>query len=105
LLHLVHERRSTPATVNVYAAAITFLYRVTLKRSEVVTDVARLKTPMHLPRLVTGTEVSRLLVALPTQRLRAMAMLGPKVGSMKNDDASLIERVPEAVPVERPAPK
>ena len=33
LLHLIRERKVHPATVNVYAAAICFFYRVTLRRS------------------------------------------------------------------------
>jgi len=75
LLHLVHQRRAKAATVNVYAAAIAFLYRVTLKRPDIVTDVARLKTPMHLPRFLSGPEAERLLAALPTVRWQAVAML------------------------------
>jgi site-specific recombinase XerD len=80
LLHLIHEVKAAPATVNVYAGAIQFLYRVTLKRPEVVMDVVRVKTPMRLPRFLTGAEVSRLLVALPTARLQAMAMLAYGAG-------------------------
>ena len=80
LLHLIHEVKAAPATVNVYSQAIQFLYRVTLKRPEVVADVVRVKTPMRLPRFLTGTEVSRLLVALPTVRLQAIAMLAYGAG-------------------------
>lgn len=80
LLHLLQERRAAPGTVNVYAAAIGFLYRVTLKRPEVVAEVVRMKTPMRLPRFPSGPEVARLLVALPTARLQAMAMLAYGAG-------------------------
>jgi site-specific recombinase XerD len=80
LLHLIHEVKAAPATVNVYAGAIRFLYRVTLKRAEVVADVVRMKTPMSLPRFVGGAEVERLLWALPTARLQAIAMLAYGAG-------------------------
>jgi site-specific recombinase XerD len=80
LLHLIHEKRSTPSTVNLYSAAIAFLYRVTLKRPEVVADVVRLKTPMRLPRFLSGPEVARLLANLPTARLQTMAMLAYGAG-------------------------
>jgi hypothetical protein len=74
LLHLIHEVKAAPSTVNVYAGAIQFLYRVTLKRPEVVADVVRVKEPMRLPRFLSGAEVERLLVALPTLRHQAMAI-------------------------------
>jgi site-specific recombinase XerD len=80
LLHLAHEVKAAPSTVNVYAGAIQFLYRVTLKRPEVVADVVRVKEPMRLPRFLSGAEVERLLVALPTLRHQAMAMLAYGAG-------------------------
>jgi integrase/recombinase XerD len=43
-------------------------------------DVARMKTPMRLPRFVSGPQVARLLVALPTARLQTMAMLAYGAG-------------------------
>jgi integrase/recombinase XerD len=56
LLHLIHEAKVTPPTVNTYAAAIRFLFTVTLKRP----DVVRTKTPMHLPSILSGAEVEGL---------------------------------------------
>ena len=61
LLSLLNEAKVSPSTVNTYAAAIRFLYGVTLKRPDVVADVVRMKTPMRVPRLLSGTEVERLL--------------------------------------------
>jgi site-specific recombinase XerD len=85
-LYLLREAGVSASTVNVYASAIRFLYRVTLKRPEVVTDLVRVKTPMHLPRVLSGVEVERLLAALPTLRHRVMGMLaygaGLRVGEL-----------------------
>ena len=46
LLHLVRERRS-PSTFNVYAAALKFLYTVTLDRPEEIARMPRMRVPMH----------------------------------------------------------
>ncbi len=59
LLHLIHDAKASPSTVNVYGGAIRFLYNVTLKRPEVVADVVYMKTPMRLPRVLSGTDVAR----------------------------------------------
>src|SRR5580704_3790752 len=49
LLHLIQERKLCPASLNVYAAAIKFLYQVTLGRPEEVGQVPRMRVPMHVP--------------------------------------------------------
>jgi site-specific recombinase XerD len=89
LLHLIDEVKSSPATVNVYSAAIQFLYRVTLKRPEVVVDVVRVKTPMRLPRFLSGTEVERLLASITKKKLRAMVMLAYGAGLRVSEIARL----------------
>ena len=61
---MLHEAKASPGTVNIYAAAIRFLFAVTLKRPEVVADLVRLKTPMHLPRVLCGTEVEGVFAAI-----------------------------------------
>jgi hypothetical protein len=38
LLFLLNEAKASPSTVNTYAAAIRFLYCVTLKRPDVVAN-------------------------------------------------------------------
>ncbi len=66
--------------MNVYAAAIRFLYCVTLKRPEVVTGLVHVKTPMRLRRVLSGVDVARLSAALPTERYRVMGMLAYGAG-------------------------
>src|SRR4051794_26246290 len=61
LLYLIREQKVHPATSNVYAGAIKFLYRVTLKRPEQVLEVTQRKVPMRVPTLLSGTEIERLL--------------------------------------------
>jgi site-specific recombinase XerD len=86
LLYLIHEANRSPSTINVYAAAIRFLFAVTLKRPDVVADVVPMKTPMRLPRVLSGTEVEKLIGALGTAKHLAMAMLlygaGLRVGEL-----------------------
>jgi site-specific recombinase XerD len=89
LLHLIREAKVAPPTVNIYAAAISFLFKVTLKRPHVVAEVVRMKTPMHLPRFLSGTEVERLLAALPTLKHRAMIMLAYGAGLRVSEVARL----------------
>ena len=79
-LYLLREAGVSASTVNVYAAAIRFLYCVTLKRPEAVAELVRVKTPMRLPRVLSGVEVARLLEALPTLRHRLMGMLAYGAG-------------------------
>src|SRR5262249_169141 len=64
LLHLMDNKKVQPATFNVYAGAIQFLYRVTLKRPQEVSDLPRMKVRMRLPTILSGTEVERLLSAI-----------------------------------------
>lgn len=64
LLHLVEDRSLHPATFNVYAGALRFLYRVTLSRPEEAFDIPRMRVPMRLPVILSGSEVERLLRAM-----------------------------------------
>jgi len=89
LLSLINDAKAAPATVNTYAAAIRFLYCVTLKRPEVVADVVRLKTPMHVPHILSGTEIERLLAAIPTTKHRAMVMLAYGAGLRVSEVAQI----------------
>src|SRR5580658_377939 len=80
MLHLVREKKARPRTVNVYAGAIKFLYGVTLGRPQEAGAIPRMKVPMQLPVVLSGTEVERLLNALPSATHRAVAMLAYGAG-------------------------
>jgi integrase/recombinase XerD len=75
LLYLIHERKLCAASYNVYSAALTFLYRVTLERPEEVRGMPRMRVPMHVPVVLSAVEVAQLLGALATDRQRVMVML------------------------------
>jgi site-specific recombinase XerD len=79
-LHLLHVTKAQGETVNVYGSALRFFYRVTLPRPEVVADMVRMKVPMRLPRFLSGTEVERLLAAMPSMKHRAIVMLAYGAG-------------------------
>ena len=70
LLHLVQERKFHPATFNVYAGALKFLYVVTLGRPEETARMPRMRVPMRMPVVLTAAEVARLLCVLRKPKLR-----------------------------------
>ncbi len=80
LLHLVQERKLAALTINVHAAALKFLYEVTLERPEETTRMPRMRVPMHIPVVLTAVEVSQLLAALTTDKHRALVMLAYGAG-------------------------
>ena len=57
LLHLVRDRKASPATQDMYVNAIKFFYAHTLKRAEVVKNIAHPKKPKTLPVILSQQEV------------------------------------------------
>lgn len=88
LLSLVDQRALSASTFNVHAAALKFLYTVTLDRPEEIARMPRMRVPMHMPVVLSGTEVERLLGASISERHRVAAMLafgaGLRVGEICN---------------------
>jgi len=80
LLSLVRERKLAALTFNVHAAALKFLYVVTLNRPEAIAGMPRMRVPMHVPVVLTAVEVAQLLGALATDKHRVMAMLAYGAG-------------------------
>jgi integrase/recombinase XerD len=95
LLHLLRVRKAHPRTLNVYASALRFFYRVTLKRPEVVAEVANMRVPMRLPRFLSGSEIERLLAAIPSRKHQAILMLaygaGLRVGEIQRLEAQDVD--------------
>jgi integrase/recombinase XerD len=88
LLHL-RERKVSASTFNVYAGAIKFLYRVTLERPEQVARIPRMRVPMHLPTVLSGSEMARLIAALETDKHRALVMLAYGAGLRASEACKL----------------
>jgi site-specific recombinase XerD len=74
LLNLIKDRKLTASTYNVYAAALCFLFRRTLRRPEVVDGIKPLRTRRKLPAILTRDEFERVCAQL-TLRMRTIAVL------------------------------
>ena len=61
LLFLIHEKKRSPATVNVYNAAVRFLFAVTLNRTFNSLQIPRQKTPKTLPQVLNRQEIASIL--------------------------------------------
>ena len=80
LLHLVDERKLKPATYNVYASALKFLYACTLERPEEVAWVGHMKARSRVPAILSPEEIERLLEALGSLKLQAVVMVAYGAG-------------------------
>jgi site-specific recombinase XerD len=56
------------------------LYAVTLGRAEEVKALPRMKKPLRLPKVLSGTDVEKLIAALPTKKLQVIGMLAYGAG-------------------------
>jgi integrase/recombinase XerD len=74
LLHLRDEEHLSPSTQKVCAAALKFLYKVTLDRPEAVKSFCLPKVPQKLPEILSGSEVETLLGAIGSIKYRAVIM-------------------------------
>ena len=72
LLHLVRDRKASPATQDMYVNALKFLYNITLKRPEVVKDLSHPKRPKTLPVILSPEEVLRVLAAIRSVKHKAI---------------------------------
>lgn len=78
-VHLVNAGKS-PATRKMHAAAVKFLYSVTLGMPAVVDGVAYPKVPRREPEILSGTEIVRLLDAMTSLKLRVAVMTAYSAG-------------------------
>ena len=72
LLKLHSDDKICASSFNVRVAAIKFLFKVTLKRPEVVADLPRKKTPKKLPSVLCTQDVHVVLDALPSLKHKAI---------------------------------
>ena len=72
LMHMIEQRQVSPSTHVVCLAGIKFLYRVTLRKPEVVASIPYPRRPAPLPDVLSGTEVQRLLGCITSIRMRLL---------------------------------
>jgi integrase len=105
LTYLLEERRVSRSTYRVHYAALFFLYAFTLARPEVMAKIPRLGRDWRKPaRVLTLTEVRRLLDAAPTPMartafvtaygagLRISEVANLQVGDVRSRDGLLVVR-------------
>jgi site-specific recombinase XerD len=89
LLDLVHHRKLSPASHNVYAGALRFLYAVVFERPEVVVHLPRRKKPMRLPVVLSPAEIASLLGAVASLAVRTILMLAYGAGLRVSEACAL----------------
>ncbi len=80
LLQMLDDRKWKPATYNIHAASLKFLYSNTLQRPEEVVWIGRMRVPYHPPAILSAEELERLLDALGTVKMQAIVMAGETAG-------------------------
>ena len=89
LLHLVRERKLAESTVLVYAAAIRFLYAVTLGRPEVMEGIRLPRPKRRAPEVPTREEVRRILDAAHSEFHRTMLLASYAAGLRRMEVTAL----------------
>lgn len=89
LLHLIHEKKVSPGTVNVYSAAIRFLFAVTLNRTLNYLQIPRQKKRKTLPEVFTKDEVFSILEGCRNLKHRAMLTVVYSSGLRVSEAAAL----------------
>lgn len=80
LLYLIHERKVARGTYKQALAALRFLYRWVLKRSEDVQDIHAPRPERRLPVVLSFDEVHRFFAAIPSFKHRTLLMLAYAAG-------------------------
>jgi site-specific recombinase XerD len=89
LEHLRVVEHKAPRSINVYAAAIAFLYRETLSRAHDVARIPRLPIRRTMPTVLSGKEIERLLAALTTPLQRAVVIAAYGAGLRVSEACAL----------------
>ncbi|QQE78411.1 site-specific integrase [Alicyclobacillus sp. SO9] len=89
LSHLVNEKKLSSATVNVYSAAIRFLFAVTLNRTLNYLQIPRQKKRKALPEVLTREEMASILDSCQSLKHKAMLMTVYSSGLRVSEAAAL----------------
>ena len=71
-VHLIEERKLAAGSLSVVAAALRFLYKITLRRAWNDDDIPMLKRPLKLPIVLSPEEVVRFLACVASTKHRAI---------------------------------
>lgn len=89
LKYLIHEKKSSPSTVNIYSAAIRFLFAVTLNRTLNYLQIPRQKKRKTLPEVLTREEVFSIIEHCQNLKHKAMLMVIYSSGLRVSEAAAL----------------
>lgn len=89
LWHLLHEKKSSPGTVNSYSGAIRFLFAVTLNRTLNYLQIPRLKKRKTLPEVLSREEVFSIIEHCPNLKHKAMLAVVYSSGLRVSEAAAL----------------
>ena len=67
-VHLATDRKFAPASLSVIAAALRFIYKVTLRREWVELEIPRPKLPFQLPVILSPEEVAHFFDSIARSR-------------------------------------
>ena len=79
-VHLLNTRKLAPSSITIAAAALRFLYSVTLKRDWALTDIPLPKKPHTLPVILSREEVARFLGSVVDLKHRTILMVAYAAG-------------------------
>jgi site-specific recombinase XerD len=79
-LHVTTERKLAPASLCIIASALRFLYKVTLKREWVDTEIPLPKKPFQLPVILSREEVAHFLESIASLKHRTILMTAYAAG-------------------------
>jgi site-specific recombinase XerD len=75
LLFLLQERKLAPATVNLHMDAMRTFYKLMAPDSTIMADCCHVKTPKHIPVVLSREEVKKLIAAVVNIKHKAALML------------------------------
>jgi site-specific recombinase XerD len=79
-VHVTTERKLAPASLCIIASALRFLYKVTLKREWVDTEIPLPKKPFKLPVILSREEVAHFLDSIASLKHRTILMTAYAAG-------------------------
>lgn len=89
LLHVVEEKKVSPAVHKMFVAALKFFYGVTLGRPEVAVRIPWPKVPHTLPDILSLVEVQQVLSAIESIKHRVILMAAYGAGLRISEACSL----------------